>query len=171
MSYLYANKATLNRVAFFLIKGFFMFKITAMSDSIVSSGVRDNYTGFEIRTTINVRKQFRELIQQGRIPKYKDMKFSNEELSRIIADIFNRSIVSIKEQGTSGGDLHYFPSKKSNNLIEIRKSFSPSTFKSFFTVMRGGYADIITISDHYTVKKTRSREYFKSNEKYKGIQH
>lgn len=148
-----------------------MFKIVAMSPSLVSSGVSDSYTGFTIRTTITLRKQFRELIKNGKIPKYKDMKLSNEELSKVIAEIFNMSIVSIAENGTSGGDLHYFPSKRTNHLIEIRKSFSPSTYGSFFTVMRGGYADIIQIAKHIPVKSTRSREFFKQNEKYKGIQH
>ena len=148
-----------------------MFKIVAMSPALVSSGVSDSYTGFTIRTTITLRKQFRELIKNGKIPKYKDMKLSNEELSKAIAEIFNMSIIAIAENGTSGGDLHYFPSKRTNHLIEIRKSFSPSTYGSFFTVMRGGYADIIQIAKHIPVKSTRSREFFKQNEKYKGIQH
>jgi len=158
-------------VAFFCLKEGYMFKIVAESTALVSSGVSDVYTGFSIRTTIKVRKQFRELIKNGKIPKYKDMKLSNEELSKAIAEIFNRSIISIAEQGTSGGDLHYFPSKVSNHLIEIRKSFSKSTYGSFFTVMRGGYADVIQIGTHKPVKKTKSREYYKQKEKYRGIQH
>ncbi len=85
-----------------------MFKIVAMSPALVSSGVSDSYTGFTIRTTITLRKQFRELIKNGKIPKYKDMKLSNEELSK---------------------------------------------------------------AKHIPVKSTRSREFFKQNEQYKGIQH
>ena len=150
---------------------FILNKTAQQSSYLVSSGVQDPYTGFTIRTTATARKQIREMINMGMIPKYRDKGLDNEEASKALAEIYILSVPSSGESDTKGGDVHYFPSKRTNHLIEIRTAFH-SKYKTFFTVMRGGFADIIHMSEkRYQVKKTRSRHFFKSKQKYSHIQH
>jgi hypothetical protein len=137
-----------------------------MSSPLVLSGVSDN-KGFEIRTTIRVRKEFRDLIIKGKIPKFNTIspdqrKISNEELSKFIADVFNAS---------SFEESHFFISNKDNSLVEIRESIFPSVYKHFFVVRRNGFADIIYIGNPKPVRSKRKPEYFKGKDKYKHVVH
>ena len=89
-------------------------KVGQQSPDLIESGVTDPYLGRQIRTTISIRKQLQEMIKSGMIPKYKDKHLDKYDLAKAVAEIYSLSSPRAGEKEDHGGDVHYFPSNKTN---------------------------------------------------------
>ena len=120
-------------------------KIAGLEESTIS----DAYTGLPIFVSTTARKKIRESEYYKQIDP-----MSNPVLNDYLAGLF-------KSCGTEEGVLHYFLSKNSTKeipeWIEVRLANHPDLqsfgIMYFFSVVRQGRIDIITLSDGFKQPK------------------
>jgi hypothetical protein len=117
------------------------------------SSVTDPQTGLKVRVSTTARMKYRKFLKES---SYSEKNISNIVLNDIIANDFYNS---------SSNVLHYFIANSSSlsdqkkEWVEIRKmSNNRGSLSLFFSILREGSIDIITISqDWRQPKKARTK--------------